>query len=193
LGAIIATTTYYRVTNNIEIFKREFLGANTWAQRKDGIPLDLLDKLTNDEIKVAELELIKVLSLDDDWPIIGLGHIKSKDALPLLFKLLEKSKRTMKVKIALSIFQISQDEKMKDIVIETMPHITGEYELVDVLYYLPKFQDKRITELLHIYRNHKNYLVAYNATQNLGMPTDEVVKKFRNNEKPKSLWNWLLR
>lgn len=176
---------------NLEIFKKEFLAANTWAQRKDGVPLDLLDNLSIEELKVAESELIKAASLRDDWPIVGLGHIKSKDALPTLFKLLADSKGAMKVKIAHSIFQISRDDKMKDIVLETMPQITGEFELIDVLYYLPFFKDKRITDLLHTYRNHKKYLVAYNATRHLGLPTDEVVDKFRNQEKPKSFWNKL--
>jgi hypothetical protein len=177
------------VTTNFDIFKKEYLKANTWAQRKDGVPLNLLDNLTNEELKAAEVELIKAASLRDDWPIVGLGHIKSKDALPTLVKLLSESKGAMKVIIAHSIFQISQDEKMKDIVLETMPQIKGEFELIDVLYYLPFFKDNKITDLLHSYRNHKKYLVAYNATQYLGLPTNEVVEKFRNKKKPKSFWD----
>lgn len=179
------------MANNFDIFKKEYLEANTWAQRKDGVPLDLLDNLTNEELKAAEVELIKAASLRDDWPIVGLGHIKSNDALPTLVKLLSESKGAMKVKIAHSIFQISQDEKMKDIVLETMPQITGEFELIDVLYYLPFFKDNKITDLLQSYRNHKKYLVAYNAARYLGLPTDEVVEKFRNKEKPKSFWDKL--
>ncbi len=53
------------------------MGANTWAQRKDGVPLDLLDKLSVDELKTAEVELTKSANLGDTWPILGLGHIKS--------------------------------------------------------------------------------------------------------------------
>jgi len=188
LGAI---TDDYKVTNNLDIFRKEFLGADTWAQRKDGVPLDLLNNLSVEELKVAEVELIKAASLRDDWPIVGLGHIKSKDALPTLNKLLTNSKGAMKVKIAHSIFQISQDDKMKDIVLDTMPKITGEFELIDILYYLPFFTDERITDLLHSYRNHEKYLVAYNATRYLGLPTDEVVEKFRIKENPKSFWKKL--
>ena len=154
--------------------------ANTWAQRKDGVPLDLLDNLSAEELIVAEAGLIKAASLNDSWPIIGLGHIKSKDSLPTLYKLLEKSERAMKVTIAHSIFQISKDEKMKNIVLDTMPEITNEFELIDILYYLPDFKDKRITDLHHTYRNHKDYLVAYNATRYLGLPVGEVVKRFQN-------------
>lgn len=171
--------------NNLEIFRKEYLAADTWDKRKDGVPLDLLDNLSIEELKIAEVELIKAASLHDDWPIVGLGHIKSKDALPTLLKLLTDSKGAMRVKIANSVFQISKDDKMKDIVLETMPQITSEFELIDVLYYLASFNDKRITELLHSYRNHNKYLVAYNATRYLGLPTDKVVEKFKNKEKPK--------
>lgn len=180
-----------RVTSNIDIFRKEFLEANSWAQRRDGVPLYLLDNLTTDEIKVAEAELIKIAGLKDDWPILGLGHIKSTNALPILYKLLYKSKGVMRVKIAHSIFKISQDSKMIDLVLEAMPKITGEYELIDVLYYLPGFKEERITDLHHCYTSHKEYLVAYNATRYLGLPTDEVVERFRKKKKQSSIWDKL--
>ena len=178
------------VMNNLDIFRKEYLEANTWAQRRDGIPLDLLDNLSDAEIKVAEAELIKAVSLRDDWPIVGLGHIKSKDAVPTLYELLGKSKGAMKVTIAHSIFQITEDAKMIEIVLETMPRITNEFELIDVLYYLPNFKDKRVTDLHHSYRHHKDYLVASNATRYLGLPTDGVVEKFRD-KKQRSFWDKL--
>lgn len=180
------------MTNNLDIFRKEFLEANTWAQRKDGVPIDLLDNLTDEQKKIAEVELINVLSLKDNWPIVGLGHIKSKDALPKLYDLLDKSKGSMKVTIAHSIFQICQDTKIIEIVLETMPKINNQYEIIDVLYYLPDFKDKRITELHHSYRNHKEYLVAYNATRYLGLSTDEVVEKFRNKKEQRSIWDRLM-
>ena len=141
------------MTNNLDKFRNGFLEANTWAQRKDGVPLYLLDNLSDEELKIAEVDLINGAGLSDSWPIVGLGHIKSKDSLPALYKLLEKSNGAMKVTIAHSIFQISRDEKMKEIVLETIPKITNEVELIDVLYYLPDFKDKRVTDLHHTYRN----------------------------------------
>ncbi len=84
--------------------------------------------------------------------------------------------------IAHSIFQICQDAQMIDIVLNTMPAITNPYELIDILYYLPDFNNRSITELHHSYRNHTDYLVAYNATQALGLPTGEVVERFRDKE-----------
>lgn len=168
-----------KITANLDIFRKEYLEANTWAQRKDGVPLYLLDNLSNEELKIAEVELIKAASQGDSWPIVGLGHIKSKESISTLINLLEKSDGAMKVTIAHSIFQITHDFKMKEIVLETMPTITNEFALIDLLYYLPDFKDERITELLHTYRNHKDYLVAYNATRSLGLPTETVVNKFQ--------------
>ncbi|MFZ1675861.1 MAG: hypothetical protein WAT91_01230 [Saprospiraceae bacterium] len=165
--------------NNLELFRKEYLLANTWAQRKDGAPLYLLDKLSTEELKTAEIEMIKSLRPGDTWPIIGLGHIKSKDALPKLYKLLVKSEKNIKVTVAHSIFQICQDEKMIDIVVEETIKTTHWSELIDILYLLPGFKDERVIKMLNDFRNHKEYLVAYNATRALGLPTEEVVEKFR--------------
>jgi HEAT repeat protein len=164
------------------------LSANTWAQRKEGVPLDLLDKLSEDELKTAEVELIKSANLGDTWPILGLGHIKSTQALPTLYDLLDKSKKSCRVTIAYSIFQISNDQKMIDIVLQELPKTTNQYELIEVLYMLPAFKDEKIKALLNNYRDHKEYLVAYNATRALGLSTDEVVKKFRQRNKKKNFW-----
>jgi len=78
---------------------------------------------------------------------------------------------------------------MIEIVLETMPRITNEFELIDVLRYLPDFKDKRITDLHHKYRDHRDYLVAYNAARYLGFSTDEVVEKFRDKKKQRSFWS----
>jgi hypothetical protein len=65
------------MTDRLERFKKDFLMANSWPQRKDGVPLDLLDALSPEELKKAERMLIEALGHRDSWPIRGLGHIKS--------------------------------------------------------------------------------------------------------------------
>ena len=80
---------------------------------------------------------------------------------------------------------------MINIVLDELPKIINQYELIDVIYMLPVFKDNRITGLLNDYRNHKEYLVAYNATRALGLSIDEVVKKARQRNKRKSFWNKL--
>lgn len=176
------------MTNNLEIFRNEFLNANTWAQRKDGVPLYLLDKLSDEELKTAETELIKAVNPGDTWMIIGLGHIKSKDSLPVLYKLLPKTRKNIKVTIACSIYKICQDRNMIDIILEETPRIISSIDLIDILYLLPDIKDKRVTEMLNNFRNHKEYLIAYNAARALGLPTDEVVTKFKNNKFVRDLY-----
>ncbi len=175
-------------SDKLEIFRKEFLNANSWAQRKDGVPLDLLDNLSSEELEIAEKDLIERLSLKDDWPINGLGHIKSQKALPKLYDLFKKSKREMKISIAHSIFQISGDKEMIDAVLTEMPKLKHWTSIIHMLYLLPIFKDEKIDEMLNSYREHKDYLVAYNATQAMGLPTKDVVGKFRNKDSV-SLWN----
>lgn len=166
--------------NNLEIFRREYLHANTWAQRKEGVPLDLLDKLSAEELLHAEEDLIAVASVGDTWPIMGLGHIKSEKALPKLYELLSKSDKNIKVTIAHAIFQICSDPEMIEIVLKEVPKINDWYQMIDILYLLPDFKDSRITHLIEELAHHSEYLIAYNATRVLGRSTNDVVKRFRD-------------
>src|ERR1700761_8859602 len=93
-------------------FRKGFLHPHILDRLQDGAPLYLLDALSPDELKIAEQELINALKAGDDWPFLGLGHIKSQKALPELYEWLGKSDKGMKVKIAYAIFQISRDKKM---------------------------------------------------------------------------------
>jgi hypothetical protein len=171
------------MTKRLEIFRKEFLQANSWSQRKDGVPLNLLDNLPVEELKIAEQELIDALSLRDSWPFRGLGHIKSQKSLPAMYGWLEKSETGTKVVIAYSIFQISRDEKMIDIVLAEIPKVSNEFVLIDLLHLLPGFQDSRVQAMLDKFRYDKRYLVAYNATMAMGLPTEKVVEAFRNKRK----------
>ena len=167
------------MNDNLEIFRKDYLNANTWAQRKDGVPLDLLDALTKDELKIAESELINSASLKDTWQIIGLGHIKSTNSLSKLYGLLSNANSYMRIVIAHSIFQICKDKTMIEIVLNEASELTNE-EIINVLYMFPDFKDSKTDELLRKFCESKSYLVAYNATRTLGLSTDEVVKKFCN-------------
>ena len=39
--------------SNLDIFRKDYLNANTWAQRKDGVPLELLNNLERLEKKLG--------------------------------------------------------------------------------------------------------------------------------------------
>lgn len=164
----------------LHYFRKEFLHANSWGQRKDGAPFYLLDKLNSDELAIAEDELMQQADSGDTWPVLGLGHIRSQKSLPLLYDLIPKTALETKIAIAHSIFKINKDETMIDIAIEETKKLSDWYKVIDTLYLLADFNDDRTNQLLQEFRDHQDYLIAYNATQALGLPTDEVVKKFSN-------------
>jgi len=149
-------------SENFLLFERDFLHANTWPQRKDGPPYYLLDRLTSEEQQQAETLVIEAPGTADDWPVGGLGHLRSTRALAPLYRLLETAR---------------------------LPKITNEYTLTYTLHLLPMFPDPRIRKLLEGYTNDGRYLVEYNACVALGRPTDEVVKRAR--DKKRSWWHKL--
>lgn len=151
-------------------FIDQFLGANDWPSRKDGCPIELLDKLTENEKQLAEAELLKRLKPGDDWPVRGLGHIRSKAALPELKTLLKKTKGSMRACIALAIWKISKDDSMCDIVIEEShkrytdnEDSAKTFEMIDIIFFLAEFPMEAARGRMSELKDSKNYLISYNA------------------------------
>jgi len=163
----------------LDASRKNYLHGVAWTQRKDGVPLHILDDLSPSERSVAEEELIGALSLNDDWPVQGLAHIRSRKALPRLKELLSESRGRMKIIIAHALYRISGDPAMVPLVSAELAEIRNNYELIEILYLLPGFGDEMINGQLRAYLEHPEYLVAYNAARALGLNTDEVVRRFR--------------
>ena len=155
--------------DNLSVFRSEFLNADTWAQRKDGVPLETLDCLTEEELPVAEEELISKAGLNDNWPVIGLGHIRSHKALPALYRLLGEAEGSQRIVIAHSIFQINKDKKMCNAVLDELTHagLWSKFSIIAILYMLRDFENPEITGKLIEFCDSENYLVAYNAARAL--------------------------
>lgn len=170
----------WRADSRLENFRNGFLNANSWEQRKDGPPLYLLDELTEDERKIAAKELCEAAGPGDSWPVAGLGHLRSQESLPKLYELLSRGGPGFKIAVAHSIFLISGDRSVIKLVLDEAAKIHHLSELIDTSYLLPDFRDEKVSDLLGRLRNHPEYLIAYNATRALGLPTDAVVQKFRS-------------
>ena len=156
------------MTKQLAKFYADYLNATTWAQRKDGVPMDLLDALSAEEKTVAEGALIQAATLGDWWPIAGLGYLKSVKALDKLYGLLDEAgSSVVRIFIAHAIFEICADKAMIDVVLSTLPTLTEWYELIDVVYVLPDFMDERTDTLLVSYSKHSHYLIAYNAKESI--------------------------
>lgn len=163
----------------LEAFRKYYLNADSWELRKDGPPLQLLDCLSEDERAVAEDELIRRIRQGDDWPIRGLGHIRSVKAIPALQTLMTESKPALQAVIAHAIWKINRDPGCIPVILAASQKITFWQELIDLIYLLPDFHDPRTDALVIEYLSHPEYLVAYNATRASGLPTGEVVKRFQ--------------
>jgi hypothetical protein len=137
-------------------------------QHRNGFSNDyLIDVLDDEEIFKLESELIRMIKKKSDMLVVEtLGYIKSKRSLPTLYELLEKSQEEMmRIIIAVSIFEINQDKKMIEITRSSFKEIKDKYQLISAFYYIVKFQDSDITQLILEYTTNSDYLIAYNAKQ----------------------------
>ena len=151
-------------------------------EHRDGFSNEqIIDKLNKVEREQVETALIKKLSQrsDDLLIVTTLSYLKSHKSLDILYKLLNEAKSTGKVIIASSIYEIAKDEKMIDAALEASEPLTNWWDLIGVFYYLAKFNTQRTDDFIRKFFDHKEYLVAYNATRAMGLPTEPVVQKFK--------------
>jgi len=163
------------MSNAYQNFVDSYLNGTSWPQRKDGPPIELLDKLDNEERSRAENDLIERLSFwRDSWPIEGLGHLRSKNALPHLKKIQWKARGSMKAQIATAIWKICGDPQMLDVVVGcSYPSILSglspfkTFSQIDIIYCLCEFDDMRAIDRLKELQDDTDYLISYNANRAL--------------------------
>ena len=126
-------------------FTSGFLNANTWAQRKEGLPLDLLDALSEPEKLLAEYQLLKRIEGNDPWVIDGLAHLKSARALERLRPLLVVKEGLIRVHIATAIYQLSGDLAMERIVADFAANEANFWgSRIDAVHCLAKFVERQL-------------------------------------------------
>jgi hypothetical protein len=163
------------MSNTYERFVREYLGATSY-ERRDGVPIEILDELTSEEREEAEAELIKRLDTNDSWSAIGLGHIKSTRAVPKLYDLLPKASGPVKAQIATALWRICEDGNMLQIVLDlSQPSTTSrlspfyEFNLIDIIHCLAQFPQPEGRARLEELTADKRHLVSYNAKRALAL------------------------
>jgi hypothetical protein len=157
-------------------FQRHFLHPDQY-DRQDGTPLDLLDKLSPEEKLKAEEELLKRLNGRDNWIAEGLGHLKSKRALPKLYEILERKwNRATRAKIATAIWNISNDEEMLKVVIKSSHYSLlaifnrfYEYDMLDVVHCLAQFPQKEARTRLEELTFDSDFLISDNAKRAINL------------------------
>jgi hypothetical protein len=155
-------------------FVKEYLEANSWAERKDGAPVEIIDELISEEKEKAEEELIKRLSIGDDWAAIGLGYMKSAKAAPALYALLPQASGSVKAQIATALWKICEDEEMLKVVLNlsqpsSLSRLSPYYEFrqIDIIYCLAQFPQSEARAKLEELTKDEKFLVSYNAKRAL--------------------------
>lgn len=166
---------------NIEKLIREIIPPADYQHRNGFNNLPLIDKLTANEKELVENELITKLLYQTDKEIDTLivetlTYLKSVKSLPVLKDLLKNSNDgIVKLIIAASIFEISQESEMIGIAIDAFKKLENNknsyyvHSLSSAFYYLAKFKNARVNAIIQEYTNHKEYLISYNAKRVLGI------------------------
>lgn len=146
-------------------FEKDFLNANSWPQRKDGFPVDLLDALSPEERERAIVILKNKLDGRDDWPIQAMAHLHVSESLPTLRKLLQNvNEPATRAMIATAIYELAGDLTME----EEVAAVAASRKLLwvqrlDAIHCLGRFKTDSARQLLNELTNDPDYLVSSNA------------------------------
>lgn len=155
------------MTSAYNNFVKYYLEANTWHERKDGVPVELIDQLTTPEKEMAEEELINCLRVNDSWEAIGLGYMKSNKAAPKLYSLLTKARGSVKAEIATALWKICNDENMLKIVLNlSRPSFLSRispfyvFRQINVIHCLAQFPQPEARMRLEELKTDREYLIS---------------------------------
>jgi hypothetical protein len=145
-------------------FETDFLNPNSWEQRKDGFPSDLLDALSPEEKAKAEEILFNRLDGSDDWPIRAMGHLRVARSVVRLRELLGSRMPTIRATAATAIYRVTGDADMEAIVADIAGDTSLEWMYrLDAVICLSEFQTDSAQKVLSTLESDPQYLIAYNA------------------------------
>jgi hypothetical protein len=164
-------------TMDINKILNKIIPPDDYQHRNGFSNVNLIDGLSEEEKIVLETKLVSMLQKELDILIVEtLAYMKSEKSLPILYELLKKSSDEMtKLILASSIYMVNKDNKLVEIAISSFKEIEKikdayyVYRIIPTFYYLSKFKLSETTELIQEYSKHSEYLISYNAKQNLEM------------------------
>lgn len=162
--------------NGLDAFRKAFIHPQNWEGYKEGIRHDLLDNLSSSEKAIAIKELIGSVPAGNTRAISALIHLHAQEALPVLLERLFNASGVEKVMITRAVYALSSDANMISLAVNETRRMETPYQLLEIMYELAAFRNEETNALLQQFQSHPDYLVRYNATRALGLPTDDVVK-----------------
>jgi len=152
---------------NWDRFFESFFG-DPYMAWHDGLDVNAINSLTSEEKEEAELLLIETLQKSNDYrPIVGLGELRSKNALPILKEKLKSLSGRALVDAASALRKIEGDDRFAEYIIHVLKHDYSEYDRLWAAMELRYFKTQEVVEALFDAVKDPSYLVRYHACDSL--------------------------
>ena len=152
---------------NWDRFYESFFG-DPYMAWHDGLDVDALNSLTREEEEEAEHLLLDALQKSNDYrPIVGLGELRSKTALPILKEKLKSLSGRALVDAASALRKIEGDDSFAEYAIQVLKLDYSEYNRLWAAMELRYFKTKEVVEVLLEAVKDPGYLVRYHACDSL--------------------------
>lgn len=164
---------------NINEIIQKIIPPDNYQNRYDFDNRSIIDSLSYEEQKQVEELLIKLLMTKSDLLIVEtLSYLKSEKSLPIFYSLLNSDcNEWAKIIISASIYSIKKDNMMIDVAINAFKKFEQnqdnyfKFTVLPMFYYLARFRNERINDILEKYSKDSDYLIAYNANKALNNST----------------------
>ena len=136
--------------------------------------VDTLNEIERADIESKLINLLQSSKEVDNLIVDTLAYMKSKNSLVTLKSLIKKQLPVIEtLSIACAIYN---DESMIDLAIKNFEKITDNYTIMASFYYLFKFNNDRLDNIIKKFLNHEDYLVSYNAKRFIDLRTSQINK-----------------
>jgi hypothetical protein len=139
--------------------------------------VDTLNEIERADIESKLINLLQSSKEVDNLIVDTLAYMKSKNSLVTLKSLIKKQLPVIEtLSVACAIYEIDNDESMIDLAIKNFEKITDNYTIMASFYYLFKFNNDRLDNIIKKFLNHEDYLVSYNAKRFIDLRTSQINK-----------------
>ncbi|MHA2061746.1 MAG: HEAT repeat domain-containing protein [Candidatus Sifarchaeia archaeon] len=134
----------------------------------DGLDVNAINSLTGEEKEEAEHLLIEALQKSNDYrPIVGLGYLRSKKALPILKEKLNHLWGKALVDAASALRKIENDDSYAENIIRVLKNDASFYNRLVAAIELRNFKTPEVVKALFEAVKDPEYLVRNHACESL--------------------------